>query len=578
MNDTTDWEFLGTTPDSARIPAERLGVIPSLFRIEKAGHRTRYVPFDAMRRGPVVLDSVGATDSEMMRVSGGGDLPPMWALGDVKTVKLKDFLMDRFEVTNLQYQAFVDAGGYSKTDLWEREFFLQGRRVPRNEAMALLVDRTGRTGPATWEGGHFPPGQQNMPVGGVSWYEASAYAKWIGKSLPSVFHWHQAARMVVSADIVQASNMESEGPVAANSPRGMSPFGLFHMAGNVREWCVNASGTQRFILGGGWSDQPYILMDAFTKDPFDRSVENGIRLMKYLREEPKNIALATRPLERQARDFLKEVPVSDAEFSDILKLYDYDRTPFNEKLEARDSTDEWVREKVSFDAAYGDDRVFAYIYLPRNAPKPYQAVVFFPGSGALVIKPPNLANITAVDYVVRRGRALVYPIYQSTHERRNGWDDGTSRESIRYRDQMVMWVKDFRRSVDYLATRGDIDMARLAYFGVSWGGNMGGIIPAIEPRLKASILYVAGLPVERARPEVDPLNFLPRVKLPVLMLSGKLDPYYPLETSQRPFMELLGTPPQHKRHFIAVGGHYVPRPDLIRESLNWLDQYLGPVK
>jgi dienelactone hydrolase len=213
-----------------------------------------------------------------------------------------------------------------------------------------------------------------------------------------------------------------------------------------------------------------------------------------------------------------------------------------------------------------------------DAPKPYQAVVFFPGSGAFVIKPPSLANFTAVDFVVRSGRAVIYPIYQSTHERKNGWDDGTSRESIRYRDQMVMWVKDFRRSVDYLATRGDIDTDRLAYFGVSWGGSMGGIIPAIEPRLRASVLYVAGLPVARARPEVDPLNFLPRVRLPVLMLSGKLDPYYPVETSQRPFMELLGTPAQHKRHFIAEGGHNVPRADLIRESLNWLDRYLGPVK
>lgn len=107
---------------------------------------------------------------------------------------------------------------------------------------------------------------------------------------------------------------------------------------------------------------------------------------------------------------------------------------------------------------------------------------------------------------------------------------------------------------------------------------MGAIIPAIEPRLKTAILYVAGLTAERARPEVEPLNFLPRVTLPVLMLSGKFDPYYPVESSQKPFMSLLGTPVQHKRHVIDEGGHFVSRALLVAESLKWLDKYLGPVR
>jgi dienelactone hydrolase len=63
---------------------------------------------------------------------------------------------------------------------------------------------------------------------------------------------------------------------------------------------------------------------------------------------------------------------------------------------------------------------------------------------------------------------------------------------------------DMRRTIDYLDTRPDIDSKELAYFGVSWGGYLGGIMPAVEPRIKAVILYVAGLEMERVRPESRP--------------------------------------------------------------------------
>jgi dienelactone hydrolase len=141
-----------------------------------------------------------------------------------------------------------------------------------------------------------------------------------------------------------------------------------------------------------------------------------------------------------------------------------------------------------------------------------------------------------------------------------------------------MWVKDYRRTLDYLSTRTDIDTTKFAYFGFSWGGYMGGIIPAVERRLKASMLYVAGLSMERARPEVDPLNYLPHIKSPVLMLNGKYDFFFPSETAQKPFFEFLGTPAADKRWILYEGGHDVPRTELIKESLAWLDKYLGPVR
>ncbi|HEY5771951.1 MAG TPA: hypothetical protein VIS75_04950, partial [Chitinophagaceae bacterium] len=79
-------------------------------------------------------------------------------------------------------------------------------------------------------------------------------------------------------------------------------------------------------------------------------------------------------------------------------------------------------------------------------------------------------------------------------------------------------------------------------------------------------------------PEVDPLNFFPRVKIPVLMLNGKNDTFFPLETSQKPMFRLIGTPDKDKKIILFEGGHLVPKSELMKESLSWYDKYLGPVK
>jgi len=104
--------------------------------------------------------------------------------------------------------------------------------------------------------------------------------------------------------------------------------------------------------------------------------------------------------------------------------------------------------------------------------------------------------------------------------------------------------------------------------GLSWGAAMGPVAMAVEPRLKAGIVVVAGLLFQHALPEVDTIHYAPRVRSPVLMLNGKYDFFFPYETSQLPYFELLGTPPEHKK---------IPTTGLARESLRWLDEYLGPV-
>ena len=107
---------------------------------------------------------------------------------------------------------------------------------------------------------------------------------------------------------------------------------------------------------------------------------------------------------------------------------------------------------------------------------------------------------------------------------------------------------------------------------------MGGIIPAIEKRIKAIVLNVGGMAMTEALPEVDQINFLPRITQPVLMLNGKHDMYFPVETSQKPMFNFIGTKAPDKKMILYESGHLVPRTDFMKECLDWFDKYLGPVR
>jgi dienelactone hydrolase len=184
----------------------------------------------------------------------------------------------------------------------------------------------------------------------------------------------------------------------------------------------------------------------------------------------------------------------------------------------------------------------------------------------------------ANDFLLKSGRALVVPIYKGMYERRDGMEPGRKPPAF-FRDHVIAWSKDLGRTLDYLETRKDIDNTKVAYFGVSVGATEGGLLPAIEKRIKVAILSSGGLPPKHDLPEVDPLNFVSHVKIPVLMLSGRYDDEWPLESSQLPLFRFLGTPSSDKRQVIYEGGHCVfPRPAAVRECLDWLDKYLGPVR
>jgi formylglycine-generating enzyme required for sulfatase activity/DNA-binding winged helix-turn-helix (wHTH) protein/dienelactone hydrolase/predicted Ser/Thr protein kinase len=582
--DPNVWESLGKTPlQRIRVPLDayvwrfvKPGFAPSFFIGEfvavplPGGHYNLDLTFKLRPEGSVPPDMVAVP---------GRIVALRYPTEQAPSVSIGDFLIDRHEVTNEQYKKFVDAGGYTRREFWKEPFVRDGKTISWEEAMASFHDGTGRPGPATWEAGSYPNGMEQHPVAGVGWYEAAAYAEFVGKSLPTAYHWTRASQTVTATAVIAAGgNFGSQGTQPVGSSAALSGYGTTDMAGNVKEWCLNEGREgRRFILGGGFGEPEYMFNHTDQQSPWDRRANFGFRCVKL--DSPPSTAAAAR-IEVTTRDYRKEKPVSDDVFKAYTGLYAYDKGELNAKVEATASMPAWSRVKVTFDAAYGQERVIAYLFLPKSAPPPFQTVVYSPGASAYFDDKLDLSGVEdSLDFLLKSGRALMVPIYKGMYERRDGLPSDLQPPAF-FRDQATAWVKDLGRSLDYLEKRKDTDAAKVAYMGYSAGAAQGLIMPTVEKRIKAAILLSGGFQLTvKYLPEADPFNFVPHLTIPVLMLNGRYDSTFPLESSQRPLFSFLGTPAKDKREVIYEGGHGAfPRPGAVRECLDWLDKYLGPVR
>jgi len=488
---------------------------------------------------PLRLRPVNAEFAGMVLVPGVGQLTDYW--------------IDRTEVTNRDFKTFVESGRYD----------------PR------FRDRTGRPGPATWEFGAYPQGQDAYPVNGVSWFEADAYCRFVGKTLPTVRHRHRAFGETFFAEVVTVANFRGRGIESTEQLKDVGPFGTTGMAGNVREWVWNEVAGQRYILGGAWNDPLYLAVDDDARPAEDRSDTNGLRCIRETAPSATAVYAAGTP--NRGLESEKQKPVDDATFNVFRRFYVYEHLPLDAKTESTVDAGEFTRERVSFTAAYAGDRVVANILIPNNARPPYRTVIWFPGSYAVSLRHADEDVFSYYfDFLPRSGYAVVSPVYKGLYERRTG----PPRSQTQFRDLIVQWSMDLGRTIDYLETRPEFAKDAIAYYGFSMGAEQATPAVAVEPRLKTAMFLSGGLsrasPPFSPLPEVDPVNFLPRIRIPTLFMNGRNDFYYPVESTQRPFFALLGAPPAAKRHVIFENaGHVPPRISVIREVLQWLDLYLG---
>jgi len=568
------WYSLGTTPlDKVPVPSGYLR-----WRVTKPGMATyEGAPTFETVHGLVgqfdfPLTATGVVQSGMVPIPATKYDDFVWSLDEVGPYDLPAFYMDRFEVTNRQFRDFVDQGGYRKREYWKEKFVRDGKELSWEQAMELFHDATGRPGPSTWQAGHYPDGRDDYPVGGVSWYEAAAYAEFAGKSLPALAQWFLAAPSGVARYIIGQSNF-SGAPAVVGKYQGLGAWGTYDMAGNVAEWCRNEEGGGiRYQLGGAATTSTNEYFEPGGQPPFHRGAESGFRCVRNSAPLP---AGALAELHQNIRDFSRARPVSDAVFRIYKGMYAYDHTPLNQVVERVPSeSPDWSKEKITFDAAYGGERMSAYLLIPARVKPPYETVVFYPSARVLDIpSSATLGDLKFVDYVIQSGRAVLYPVFKGTYER-PGHD--LVPDTAAGREAIIHSAKDFGRSLDYLLTRPDIDRGKIAYMGVSMGAAESVYIAAVDDRLKTVIMLDGGFFADKPLEGADQADFAPRIKAPTLLIAGRYDWIF---LGKDALVNLLGAPKADKKVVLFETAHDVSeqRPDLIREVLAWLDKYLGRV-
>jgi hypothetical protein len=188
-----------------------------------------------------------------------------------------------------------------------------------------------------------------------------------------------------------------------------------------------------------------------------RSPRYGFRCAKYPSGRSPEAAFA--PHSPKIRDSRSEKPLPEDVVRGFKAMYAYDKVPLNAKVVAREETPDYIHETIHYDAAYGDERVIAHLFLPRNTPAPHQTIIFYPHHGArlqssfpkdaLVWTSRHAAGARDLGFLLRSGRAVFWPIYKGTYERRFerrvGWSF--------IRDHQIQIGKDNLRSLDYLESR-----------------------------------------------------------------------------------------------------------------------------
>lgn len=577
------WKLLGSTPLTAHLARRTLR-----WRIEQDG-------FEPMELATSMEDDISGTNTITAALQPAGAEPGMvFVPGGLVSQRINGtpvqandvapYFIDRYEVTNADYKEFVDAGGYERASYWEGIPMEQnGTPLAWEDAMRLFVDTTGRHGPATWELGEYPAGLQKYPVTGISWYEASAYARFRGKVLPTVYHWANAALPPgsisgLTASMMPASNYASSGPAAVGSYQGVSPYGAYDLHGNASEWAANRDPAGRaWALGGNWTDAAYNFAGtALAKSTLERSPLIGFRLARNASREAVPEALRA-PIDLSAAR-TERIPVSDDVYAAYTEQFTYRPGALDATApQTLETTDDWTKQRVTIATGYGE-RMDLILFVPKRFRPPYAALVYFPSIDAMLFKSssativPGHPSAGPLDFVVKSGRVLVQPIYQGTYERMIApiAFDNPREMQRRWQD----WRWDIGRTLDYLETRADVDSTRIGYVGVSFGATFPLHLLALERRFRAALMISGGIFSRPLPPPLEPVNYAARITLPVLMINGRYD-YLETPDLQSALFDAFATPLDEKRRVLVDSGHLMARAALLHESLPWLDEHFG---
>jgi eukaryotic-like serine/threonine-protein kinase len=588
-----DWVPLGRTPlNDIRLPHDWLVVRYQKDGFETALRATSSPGVYAPARS-LTITGVTAGDVHRVELTPAGKVPagmvwvpasnfPLHYPGFAMSAPLATpaFYVDRLETTNAQFQEFVDADGYGDARWWtDLEFNDGATALDRQAAVARFTDSTGKPAPAGWELGAFLPDTADQPVTGISWFEAMAYTRFRGKSLPSLQLWVRAAVTLVECCEPIGPKMAQFGNFGARlvdvgTTAAVGPYGTLDAGGNAAEWVLNSQGGLRLATGGSAGEAPYMFYYNDPVSPWDRSGSRGIRAVKLDSTlDPRLAADIPAPV-----DVPMATPLSAEAFDAVVATYAFVPAAAEPRIEAETKTSYGTLRRISLRSGIGEERFTAYILIPANATPPYQSVLAMSGVEGFVAKGriEDWLDWTTENFFspfLRSGRAVVWPVWYGSYERFDDLAYDASFDGAGWRERYRNWRRDAHAVISYLESSPDFS-GRVGFLAVSFGAIMSPRLLYLVPDFKAAILVSGG----NGSSSPETAAFVRHVTTPTLFLNGRFDYLVPSSMAQR-YYDNIATPPDHKRRVAYDTGHWpLPRNQLTREIDEWLDRYLGDAK
>ncbi len=492
-------------------------------------------------------------------------------------IKLKSFSIGINEISNKKYQEFVDAGGYENQSYWDFPYQVGDKIYDFNSTIKLFVGKYGKLGPSNWSYGKFPSGLENHPVTGISWFEARAYAKFKNLTLPNIFQWTYASGipenfMTVNQSVTKQSNYDSSQLREVSNSSG-SYNGLNNIGGNAKEWALNPNGKNKekySIMGGAFNESPYTFNNYYSSSPFDRTIGNGLRLSKNLTNNQSDLDNEIIPDFQRNFDDLDDV--SDEVFEVYKSQFDYNK-PLNSKTTNIENFQEgYTAQKFELETTYeSDEKLTGYIVFSNKFKNKYDPVIVFPNAGSIGNNNDSGFPNLGLKHLLDEGYAIIHPMYYNTFNREKTIRTFWASDSNDYKDAIIKIGQDYKRTLDYIESRNDFNFDNMSYFGYSWGSTTSNYLLAIDDRIKAAVICVGGLMLQKSKKEVEAHYYVRRIKTPILHIIGKEDGIFGYEENYKPWKKLIGTP-KDKLKLIELDnvGHGLPWDTIIKHHSNWI--------
>lgn len=294
---------------------------------------------------------------------------------------------------------------------------------------------------------------------------------------------------------------------------------------------------------------------------------------------------------KTAEDPYRLKPVGEEAYEAIVQFYQYDKQlPLDLRIVETVKTGEYIREKIVFRGT-GSSRAVGYLTLPVSGQPPYPCVLQMHGL--------NVSKDDFWEFEYHHAELVTQELLKSSiallgldmpyHGERSHENDFEPAVAMlfekglgyRFRDMIVQTVIEYRRAMDYLATREEIDSERIGALGYSIGGVAAFIATGVDDRIQTSVACAA--------PTMKPRPFLPEEKYvsgiaahtfagavdgrPFLMLNGEKDDFNCTVGEANQLFKLISS--DRKDIIFYESGHCLPE-EHAQEAVNWFLEYLLP--